>query len=378
MFYEKEKPIPPEDYVRVDHLSLKSYVSEIFVKLGTRRDYADIVADVLVKADLMGISSHGVQRIKRYIGGILNGNIEPNNEPEIDADVGATLLLDGRKGFGQIVGVKAMELAIEKTKYYGLSLVLVHNSNHFGIAGYYSLIPVNRGYIGVTATNSRPLVAYTHTVEQNIGTNPLAIGIPRKNPPPILFDAATSVIPVGKIELYSRVGKEIPYGWVIDRGGRILTGEPARIMDSIKKGEAALLPLGGVGEEYGGHKGSSLSFLIDVFTGVLSGAAWGKHVRHTIDDKPSNVGHLFMVIDIDCFMDREIFFERLEKYIEEIKSSKKHPEADNIWIPGEKAWLTMKTREKIGIPLHKSIYEELIRTGEEYGVKTKLLIKESK
>ncbi len=373
--YEKEKPYPPEEYVRIDHETLYSFVKEVFTKLGVREEYAGIVADVLVKADLMGISSHGVQRIRRYIDGIRKGNIDPNAEPEIDVEVGATAVVNGKKGLGQVVGVKAMDLAIEKAGYYGLSMILVHDSNHFGIAGYYSLRAVEKNYIGITMTNSRPLVAYTFTVEPLIGTNPLAIGIPRRNPPPILFDAATSVIPVGKIELYSRIGKAVPEGWVIDRRGEVLSGDPAKIMDMIRKGEAMLLPLGGTGEEFGGHKGSGLSFLVDVFSGVLSGAAWGRHVRHTVDDKPSNVGHVFIAIDIDCFMDREIFYERLEKYIMEIKSAEKQPGNNNIWIPGEKAWYTMETRKKIGIPLHKRIYNDLQNIGEELGVSTELVVK---
>ena len=371
-FYEREKPVPPEDYVRVDHVLLKNYVTSIFEKLGVRRWEAEIVADVLVTADLFGISSHGVQRTRRYVDGIKTENIDIYSEPKIIVDRGAIAIIDACNGLGQPVSVKAMELAIEKARNYGVSLVLVRNSNHFGIAGYYSLKAVEKGYIGVTMTNSVNLVAYTHTIDRIIGTNPIAIGVPKREPPPILFDAATSVVPVGKIEIYSKQGKEIPPGWAIDSNGNVLYGNASYVLKMIKAKKAALLPLGGLGEKHGGHKGSGLSFIIDIVSGVLSGAAWGVHVGYTVGEKPSNVGHAFMAIDISAFMSIEEFYNRLQQYVDEIKSARKHSKADRIWIPGEKAWYTMMTRKKIGIPLHKNVYNELINIGIDVGVELEL------
>ncbi|RLG82819.1 MAG: malate dehydrogenase [Thermoprotei archaeon] len=372
--YEREKPIPPEDYIRVDHVSLKNYVARIFEKLGVRKWEAEIVADVLVTADLFGISSHGVQRTRRYVDGIKIGNIDIYSEPKIIMDRGAIAIIDACNGLGQPVSIKAMELAIKKAASYGVSLVLVRNSNHFGIAGYYSLKAVEKGYIGVTMTNSVNLVAYTHTVDRVIGTNPIAVGIPKSEPPPILFDASTSVVPVGKIELYSKQGKEVPSGWVIDSNGNILHGNASYVLKMIKAKKAALLPLGGLGEKHGGHKGSGLAFIIDIISGVLSGAAWGIHVGYTVGEKPSNIGHAFMAIDINAFMSIDEFYNRLQQYINEIKSARKHPKAEKIWIPGEKAWYTMITRKKIGIPLHKNVYNELISIGKDVGVELKLKI----
>lgn len=361
--YEREKPILPEDYIRVDHVLLKSYVAKIFEKLGVRKWEAETVADVLVTADLFGISSHGVQRTRRYVDGIRAGNINIRARPKVIVERGAIAVIDSCNGLGQPVSVKAMDLAVEKAKNYGVSLVLVRNSNHFGIAGYYSLKAVEKGFIGIAITNSVNLVTYTNTIERIIGTNPIAVGIPKREPPPILFDAATSVVPVGKIEIYSKQNKVIPPGWVIDFNGNILHGNAEYILRRIRAKEAALLPLGGLGEEHGGHKGSGLSFIIDIISGVLSGAAWSIHVGYTVGEKPSNVGHAFMAIDIEAFMPIEEFFNRLQQYVNEIKSARKHPDADRIWIPGEKAWYTMITRKKIGIPLHKNVYRELIGIG---------------
>jgi len=367
-FYEREPPVPPEDYVGVSFYDLRSYVYEIFRHVGVSDRDSRIMADMLVLADLFGISSHGVQRTWRYVEGVRRGNVNINPNIRVIRDFGATALVDGDNGFGQLVGVRAMRLAIEKAKRFGVSMVLVRNSNHFGIAGYYSLMAVFEGLIGVTATNSSRLVAYVNTVERFLGTNPIAIAIPKRNPPPILFDAATSIIPVGRIEIYSKKGKNIPSGWVIDGRGEILRGDAQTILEMIEKGDAALLPLGGLGEELGGHKGSGLSFIVDLISGVLSGALWSFHVGEIIGDRPANVGHFFSAINIEAFMPLDEFLDRVESYIGEVKSLRRHPKADRIWIPGEKAWLTMQIRLKTRIPLHRNVYDDLVKLGREVGV----------
>ena len=358
-FYQREPPVPPQEYVRVDHSRLRGFVKRVFKAAGLADEDAEVVADVLVTADLMGISSHGVQRVRRYVDGLLKCCVNPRPKIRVVRDHAAVALLDADNGLGHIAGVRAMEIAVEKAKRYGVSLVLVRNSHHYGIAGYYALKAVERGYIGVSATNSERLVSYVNTVGRTLGTNPIAVGIPRREPPPILFDAATSVVPVGKIELYAKLGKRIPEGWVIDADGRPLSGDADRVLSEIKGGRAAILPLGGLGEEFGGHKGSGLAFIVDIISGVLSGAAWGIHVGYTVDRVPANVGHSFAAIDIEAFMSREEFYSRVEAYVSEIKSLKRHPEADRIWIPGEKAWYTMMTRLQVGIPLHVRVCAEL-------------------
>lgn len=375
--YEREPPIPPSEYVRVKHTEIGEFVSKIFAAAGLMIDDARIVTDVLVTADLMGISSHGIQRVRRYIDGLLRCCVNPRPKMKVERDYGATALLNADNGLGHIAGVKAIEIAVEKARKYGVSLVLVRNSHHYGIAGYYSLKAVEKGYIGISSTNSEKLVAYVNTVTRCLGTNPIAVGIPRKAPPPILFDAATAVVPVGKIEIYAKLGKEVPEGWVIDSEGKILSGDASRVLAEIRTGKASILPLGGLGEELGGHKGSGLAFIVDIISGVLSGAAWGLHVGYTVNVVPANVGHSFAAIDIDAFMPKEEFYERIEKYIAEIKSLKKHPSADRIWIPGEKAWNTMMTRLRLGIPVHIKVCEELNSIAESLGLNEKLCTKGS-
>ncbi len=372
--YEREPPIPPSEYVRVDHEALREFARKIFTASGLSSDDAWVVADVLVTADLMGISSHGVQRVRRYVDGLLTRCVNPRPEVRVVRDRGATALLDADNGLGHIAGVKAMEIAVDKARSYGASIVLVKKSHHYGIAGYYALKAVEKGFIGISATNSEPLVAYVNTVGRTLGTNPIAIGIPRRSPPPILFDAATAVVPVGKIEMYARLGREIPEGWALDAEGRMLSGDASRVLSEIRAGRAAILPLGGLGEELGGHKGSGLAFVVDVISGVLSGAAWGYHVGYTVGVAPANVGHAFAAIDVEAFMPREEFYERIETFIREIKSLKKHPDADRIWIPGEKAWRTMATRLRIGIPIHVRVCEELNSVAEKLGLSERVCL----
>ncbi len=370
--YEREPPVPPGEYVRVNHGTLREFARKIFAAAGLRTDDAWVVADVLVTADLMGISSHGVQRTRRYVDGLLTRCVNPRPEVRIVRDRGATVLLDADNGLGHIAGVKAVEVAVDKARRYGTSLVLVRNSHHYGIAGYYSLKAVERGFIGVSATNSEPLVAYVNTVGRTLGTNPIAVGIPTRSPPPILFDAATAVVPVGKVEMYARLGRGVPEGWVVDSEGRVLSGDASKVLSEIRAGRAAILPLGGLGEEFGGHKGSGLAFVVDVISGVLSGAAWGARVGYTVGAAPANVGHSFAAIDVEAFMSREEFYERIESYVREVKSLRKHPDADGVWIPGEKAWKTMATRLRIGIPVHVRVCEELNSIAEKLGLSERI------
>ncbi len=218
-------------------------------------------------------------------------------------------------GLGQAIAHRAMEMAVKKAGEVGVSVVGVRNSHHFGIAGYYALQAVKRNMIGIVMTNSEALVAYTHSVGRNIGTNPIAFGFPTRKPPPILFDAATSVIPIGKIEVYAKERKKIPFGWAMSPEGKILDN-PKEVL--AKKG--ALLPLGGLGEDFGGHKGAGLALVVDLFCGVLTGANYGKNVKHTTEKERANVGHFMTAINIERLTPIETFLERIEEYKGYVKS----------------------------------------------------------
>jgi LDH2 family malate/lactate/ureidoglycolate dehydrogenase len=363
LLYEKTVPKPPEDYVRVEHESLKSFVVEVFNSLDVPKEHGQIVAEALVLADLMGVESHGVQRLSRYTGGIRIGSVNTRANVRILSESASTAFIDGDSGLGQMVAYKAMEMAKKKAEEAGASIVGVRNSHHFGMAGYYVLNAIENNMIGMVMTNSEALVAYTHTLGRSLGTNPIAIGCPTKNPPPILFDAAMGVVPIGKIEVYAKEGKKIPLGWAMGPDGELLT-DPHEVL--AKKG--AILPLGGLGEEMGGHKGAGLALFVDLLSGVLTGSNWGRNVKHTLNKEPANVGHFMLVLDVKRFMPLDQFLENVEKFKQYVKSLHKISHDSEVWVPGEKAWLTMETRKRIGIPIHKNILKELKDESEKTGV----------
>ena len=346
-----EKGEIDENYVRVERDELFKFIVNVMVKLGVNRRDAKIFADNLVTADLRGIESHGVQRLKRYVNGILSGGVNVKSKIRIVREGETYALLDGDRGLGQIIGFKAMKIAINKARDHGLGFVLVKNSNHYGIAGYYALIAAKEEMIGISMTNSRPLVAPTNSIDRFLGTNPIAFAAPT-NSRPFLLDMATSIVPIGKLEVYRRKERKIPRGWAIDSNGN-LTDNPEDVFNG-----GALLPLGGLGEILGGHKGYGLSLMIDIITGILSGGVWSRYVKNT-EHRDSNVSHLFTAINIEAFMPLKDFKKRMDEMIAEIKKLRRHSKFNEIWIHGEKGFLTEETRLKIGIPIYRKVLCEL-------------------
>ncbi len=364
MLFEKVK-IDEKEYYRVSKDELSDFVVSIFVKLGVPKHDAEIVAENLIMADLMGVESHGVQRLKRYVDGIKAGAVKVNPDIKVIVDRPSMALLDGDEALGQVVAHRAMRMAISKAKGEGngIAVVGVKNSNHYGIAGYYALMAAREDIIGMSMTTSRPLVAHTGSVEKFIGTNPIALAAPVEGEEPFLLDMATSVVPSGKIEVYRRKNKKIPDGWAIDSRTGEITNDPNLALSS----EGAILPLGGLGELLGGHKGYGLAVMVDILSGVLMGAVWSKHVGGT-SDKHSDVGHFFMAIDPDIFVGREEFKKSMKKMLQELRDAKKHPQFDRIWTHGEKGFLTAATRNKIGVPIYKKVFAEMNEIAKELGV----------
>jgi len=244
-----------KDVVWVPFDIMEQFMVDALKAVGVPEEDAKICADVLITADKRGIDSHGINRLKPiYIDRIKAGIQSPITKFEIVKEGPTTAVVDGHNGMGHVIAKKSMELAIEKAKKYGMGMVVARNSTHYGIAGYYVLMAVKEGMIGITGTNARPSVAPTFGVENMLGTNPLTFGIPSDEEFPFVLDCATSIAQRGKIEVYARENKKCPEGWVIGSNGETLT-DPHEILERLKNGTAALLPLGGVGEEGGGHKG---------------------------------------------------------------------------------------------------------------------------
>lgn len=255
---------------------VEKLILNLLIKAGIPEEDAKVVGDVLLQADKFGIDSHGVNRLKNiYLDRIKDGILNPVTNFEIIRESPTTAVADGHNGMGHVIAYKSMKLAIEKAGTFGMGMVVVRNSTHYGIAGYYPLMAVRENMIGITGTNARPSIAPTFGVENMLGTNPFTFGIPSDEPFPFLLDCATSITQRGKVELYAREGKELPKGWVIDENGESKTNSREVLQDLIN-GHAALTPLGGIGEETGGYKGYGYATVVEILSSALQQGSYLK------------------------------------------------------------------------------------------------------
>src|SRR6056297_3760761 len=260
-----------EDFVWVDFDYLERFMTDAFEAIGIPREDAEVCADVLITSDKRGIDSHGIGRFKPiYINRIDDGILNTKTEFEVVKDGPTTAVIDGHNGMGQVIGKKSMQMAIDKAKEYGMGMVAVRNTTHYGIAGYYALMAIENGMIGITGTNARPSIAPTFGIENMLGTNPLTIGFPTDEKFPFLLDCATSISQRGKIEKLAREGKKTPEGWVIGRDGSART-DTEQILKDLVSGNAALSPLGGIGEKLGGYKGYGYDTVVEILSASLQG-----------------------------------------------------------------------------------------------------------
>ncbi|MCX7795600.1 MAG: Ldh family oxidoreductase [bacterium] len=346
------KEIELQTISRINAELLKEFCSNVLAKLGVPKDSADIVSDHLVWADLMGISSHGVTRLGIYVKRLQTGlaNAKPNIH--IVRETPSMAVLDGDNGLGQVVGVKAVELAIEKASKVGVGVVGVRHTTHFGCAGYYALKAIEKNMIGVVMSNAPSTMAPWGARVPYLGTNPIAFGVPTAEFPPILLDMATSIVARGKIILAAKEGKTIPEGWAVDPEGEFTTNP-----ESALKG--AVLP-------FGGPKGSGIALMIDIFSGILSGAEFGSHIGSLYDDfsKPQNVGNFIMVFNVESFCPVKEFKERIELMRQEIKSLPKAKGVEEILLPGELEFRRYVENIRNGLQLSPEVIRELREVGE--------------
>ncbi|MBN2494003.1 MAG: Ldh family oxidoreductase [Deltaproteobacteria bacterium] len=356
------------DYVPFD--ILERFMREVFESLGVPPEDAAICADVLVSADKRGIDSHGIGRMKPiYYDRIKNGIQFPVTELEIVRESPTTAVVDGHHGMGQVIGKRAMQLAIDKARQYGTGMVAVRNSTHYGIAGYYSLMATEAGMIGATGSNARPSIAPTFGVENMLGTNPLTFGIPTDEDFPFVLDCATSVAQRGKIEWYDRAGKALPPGWVIDESGHTRT-DTHQILADLVSGKAALTPLGGLGEETAGYKGYGYATVVEILCAALQQGAFLKQLLGLEDGKrvPYKLGHFFLAIDVEAFCPLADFKRTAGEICRQLRASKKAPGAERIYTAGEKEHLAWLERRDRGAPVNAALREQIDAMRRECGL----------
>lgn len=358
---------------RFEAESLKKLVIEIFQKEGLSLENAKLVADVMVAADRMGIESHGIGRIGMYINGIQIGRIKPKSECTVIRETPVSALMDGNDGMGHPIAFKAMKKAVEKAKGSGVGIVTVRNSNHFGIGGFYTELAARERMFGMCMTNSEAMVVPTYGRRAMMGTNPIAISMPA-HPSWFHFDISTSVVPAGKIEVYSRNKQSLPEGWSVGSDGKINTDPDAFLKIRKEKLDGGLLPMGGFGMTHSGHKGYAISMLVEILTGVFAGGQTSNHVREV-----SNVDkccHFFMAIDYGVFGDKEEMENHFSTYLQEIRDSAKAEGHDRIMIHGELEADSKKSTDKIGIPIHDQTYAEIVAISDKLGVDYKSIMVE--
>jgi len=355
-----------EEYINIRVDVLRKFTVAVLKKLGVPAKDAEIAVDVLIVADQRGIDSHGLQRFKRYTDGLQAGVMKPITEVKILKETPNTLLISGGDGLGQVVSYRTMKLVIDKALKNNVAFAAVRDSNHYGIAGYYSMMALEHDLIGISVTNTAPLVVPTFGKDAVVGTNPVSIAVPAGKERPFVLDMATSTVTRGKVEVYGREGKTMPITWATDELGRATQDIP-RVLDNwlAKKG-GGLLPLGGAEEESGGHKGYGLSLAIDILSGVLSGSAFGPNL-YAKKDVPAKVSHFFGAIKIDAFIEPALFKSMMDKYINILKNSEKAAGKDRIYIHGEKEFELYEQRKE-EVPLYYEVVDELRQVGQEVGI----------
>ncbi len=348
--------------------TLRHFCQRVFERLEVPEEEAAITADVLVTADLRGIDSHGVARLRRYVDGLRGGRMIANPRVQVIRETPSTVLIDGGGGLGQPIGVRAMRLAMDKAQEVGAGFVAVRNSNHFGIAGYYAIMALDHDCIGLSMTNASPLVVPTFGREAVLGTNPISVAAPAGQERPFVLDMATSVVPRGKLELYHRQAKPLPEGWAVDQRGATTTDAGAILKNLSERLGGGILPLGGEGEALGGHKGYGLTLMVDILSGVLGGAGYADRVHPKGEEgkmKPGNVGHLFGALLIEAFHPLDEFKAAMDDLIRRLKGSAKAEGESRIYIHGEKEWEMEEERRKRGIPLHPRVVTMMEQIAEE-------------
>ncbi len=344
-----------EEITYINVKTLHNFMQDVFTGIGVPKKDAKICSDILISSDLRGIESHGVQRLKMYYDRVLGGIQNATTEFEIIKEAETTALVDAGHGMGHVAAYHAMKLAIKKAQKFGTGAVSVRNSTHYGIAGYYALMAIQEGMIGLTLTNARPSIAPTFGVEPMLGTNPLTIGCPTDEDFPFLIDCATSITQRGKIEVLARTKTPIPEGWVIDESGDQST-DTVSILEQLKNGTAALLPLGGAGEILGGHKGYGYGTAVEILAAALTG---GPFLKDLTLQKGYKLGHFFLAINIESFLPLETFKKIAGDIVRELRNSKKEPGQARIFSAGEKEYEMELERRKTGIPVNPSILQDL-------------------
>ncbi|RQM08286.1 hypothetical protein DH86_00001486, partial [Scytalidium sp. 3C] len=343
-------------YARVSGPSAQLFVESILRANGVLAENAVIIARCLVQADLRGVDTHGINRIPSYMARIRQGVLDAKATPTLTKVTPVVAQVDGHNGFGFLAAYKGMACAIQMAKEFGIGMVSVKHSNHFGMSAWLVQQALDDGMMSLVFTNSSPALPVWGGKSKLMGVSPIACGAPGGKQPPFILDMAPSVAARGKIYKAKRRGEKIPLDWALDGEGKP-TDDPEKALEGV------MLPMGG-------PKGSALAVMMDVFSGVLSGSAFAGHVTGPYDpSKPADVGHFLVAIKPDLFMDLEEFKARMDYLYQRVVGSDKMHGVDRIYFPGEIEQLRQEERLREGIPLVEAEIEALNAEAERVGEK---------
>ena len=335
--------------MRFSYTALKEYCKKVMLAHGVAGDCAETVADMLLDAELTGVSSHGVSRLAIYLERIDKGLVSKQNEAKIVRESPAALVIDAGNSPGAVGARFAMEACIRRAREAGCCFAAVKNSNHFGAAAYYTRMASREGMIGFCCTNLTAKIAPYGAAEPFMGTDPISVAVP-SNDFPVVLDMTPSVVALGKLILAQKLGKEIPAGWALDKEGRPTT-------DPAAGRAGSLIPIGG-------PKGSGLALIVEVLCGILSGAGTATHLHDLYEfDAPQGVGHFLGAVDVSAFIDPDTFRAGVSAMQKEIKSLRLADGFDGILLPGERSAGSAFRKAAEGIDVPEAVCAELAALG---------------
>jgi len=353
--------------IRIARKELINFCRDVFMALGIQKGEAQDSAEILVTADARGIGSHGIARMGRYVSGIRLNHMRGGVTPLVLRETPVSRVLDAQGAMGLYLSKMAMADVIVKGQNFGVGFCSIRNSNHFGIAGYYAEMAARQDMIGICMTNTAALGVPTFGRDAMFGTNPIAVSVPANNGRLFTLDMATTCVTRGKVEVYEREEKPLPEGWAVDESGHETQDARSLLDDMQSQRGGGLLPLGGEGEKYGGHKGYGLAVLVDIMTAVTSGGLFGMNVKD-LETTSARVCHFFGAIRLDVFRDPTEFKNDMDMLLDQLQAARPAKGCERVYYAGLKEHESEAECKRTGVPITDKVAAVLIKIGEEFNI----------
>lgn len=358
--------------VRIDRGQLTDYIAAIFEAKGMPQADADISAKVLVAADARGIPSHGIARLWRYLAGIDKGVMRIDSDPIVLKDTPVSRVVNADGVMGPPVSFRTMNEVLDKAEVNGMAFASIKDSNHFGIAGYYAMMALEKDMIGIAMTNTAALGVPTFGRDVMFGTNPIAVAVPSSKEIPYCLDMSTTVVTRGKVEVYDREEKTLPAGWAVNENG-VTAGDAGDLLNKmLLRVGGGIMPLGGEGESFGGHKGFGLAILVDILTAVLSGGDFGPDVADS-EATSARVSHFFGAIKISHFREPELFKADMDKMLGQVREAKPADGQERVYYAGLKEAENEIKSGRSGVPVSDKVWKQVCEFGSTLKLQTPIV-----